>query len=101
MVGGGCPVASHVTSAVEPVAKEWNLVQLMMVGSFSSPEGGGRRGEEKRERGGEGGEGRGREGERGRRVERRQGGGEEKESLTFSGRKQSDIDDILPCCVGC
>ena len=89
MVGGGCPVASHVTSAVEPVAKEWNLVQLMIVGSFSSPEGGGRRGDEKRGRGGrggrgergrggeggEGGEGRGGEGERGRRVERRQGEG--------------------------
>ena len=44
---------------------------------------------------------RGGEGERGRRVERRQGGGEEKESLTFGGRKQSDIDDILPCCVRC
>ena len=40
-MGGGCPVASQVSSAVEPVGKEWNRVQLMMVGSSSGPEGGG------------------------------------------------------------
>ena len=34
-------VASHFSSVVEPVEKEWKLVQLMVVGSSSGPEGGG------------------------------------------------------------